>query len=611
MNIHELSKTFNISESTINNWKKIGLLEDKVFFDSNEIEKVISSKDHSRRNKKQSIKYTIPESYIINKETYNKIENIIHLQQLLQFDFKDIFIVIIKKLLGNRISREIELEIIEVFGEYKSNLFLDSIFEEVKLDYDLKEDFLGALYSSSLTVGKKSSNGIYYTPYKLVNKMVSSIDINSIGSGNKILDPACGSGNFLISLVNTMKEAKFSCNDIIESIYGYDIDRTAVFLAKINVYLLLDQVEFKDIKIFVKDFIVDNTFKDFNFIIGNPPWGIKFTNDYKETLKKRLYYNAYKQDSFALFIEKSIEILIDHGELLFVLPVSFLNVIKHLDIREKCLRLRIKSIDVLGRGFSEVVSENLIFRLEKTEFINNDSSLLYNNKKFGQNYFNENPSKAFLIPENTTVEKIIRKINEHEYQTLNKNVKYGMGLVTGNNKQFLTDIIDNNNEPIATGENLEKFYVNYQSINKRIVFNTHIYQQVAPTEIYRHNSRIIYNFIGKKIKFAYDETGLLTLNSANIICLYEGWDPYFLLAILNSRITQIYYQSVFNTYKMLRSHIESFRIFEFDLETKTIISKYVKDMIRDKNNKNYELIEKIIYGKIGLSDKEIEYLYKI
>lgn len=610
MYISEIASIFKLTEQTIKNWIKIGLLPDKEDFTSEEIESVISSKNHSRRNKKKSLNFSIPESYIKNKNTVKLIEEILEFQQDLQYDFNHIFSALIKKLLGERINTVIENHIKEIFGDYNRDLFLESQFDELDITYDSNEDFLGALYSSSLTIGNKTTNGIFYTPFSVVINIVNSINDTMLLDDYKIVDPACGSGNFIISIINRMKSLGYDQKRITQAVYGYDVDNIAVFIAKINVYLLLDNIEFDEINIFKKDFLLSEIKDKFNVVIGNPPWGAKFSSQYKNLLQNKLYYNAPKQDSFALFIEKSLEILLNHGQLFFVLPVSFLNVAKHQDIRKKCLKYKIISIKNLGREFSEVVTENLVLQLEKSELLDAKSSLLYNDKIIEQSYFNQNPAFSFLVADNSLVQAIIDKINNNKFRNLKENVKFGMGIVTGNNRKFIISNKNKSNEHIATGKNLAKYYVNAESIDKFIVFNPDLYQQVAPIEIYRHKSRILYNFIGKKIKFSYDQTGLLTLNSANIICLYEGWDPYYVLGILNSRITQIYYQNIFKTYKMLRSHIEAFRIFEFDDASKKKISDYVKDMVENKHHKNHEFVENLIYEKLGLTSKEINYLYE-
>jgi len=611
MKIKELAENFGITEDTIKNWIKIGLLPEKEDFSEDELEQVIQSKKHTRRNKKQSNQIIVPESYIRDSDTINCLLRIIDFQKKHLFTFDEIIVTIVRKLLGERITPQIELELGIVLGTYAKNEILETFVSETNLYYDETEDFLGALYTSSLTTGLKSTQGIYYTPYKVVDRMIDLLDDAFFSIGNQILDPACGSGNFLIQVVNKMRNLGFKQQQILDAISGYDIDSKAVFLAKVNVYLLLDTVQFDDIKIYVQDFLLGSITNKYSVVIGNPPWGLKFDKEYSEMLQEKLYFSAPKQDSFSLFVEKSLGILKNNGQLLFVLPVSFLNISKHQSIREKCLKHRIIKIEVIGREFSEVVTENIIFQIEKSEKKTINNSLKYNDKNISQDNFLHNPNYSFLVPANEIEQNILLRINNFQSYYLIGSVKFGLGIVTGNNQKFLLTNSSKFNERIATGKNLNNYFVNYESIDKYIVFNPESYQQVAPVDIYRHSNRILYNFIGTRIKFAYDDTGLLTLNSANIICLYDGWDPFYVLAILNSRITQFYYNKMFHTHKLLRNHIESFKIFDFSLDLKNTISKLSKIIYSSKSLDEYENIEDLIYKGLKLSEDEIKYLKSV
>jgi hypothetical protein len=71
MDFKELAKNFNLNESTLKNWIKIGILPFKDQYEESDIEKVIASKNHSRRIKKKSKSNSIPESYIKTRETIN------------------------------------------------------------------------------------------------------------------------------------------------------------------------------------------------------------------------------------------------------------------------------------------------------------------------------------------------------------------------------------------------------------------------------------------------------------------------------------------------------------------------------------------------------------
>ena len=90
-------------------------------------------------------------------------------------------------------------------------------------------------YMSSIDRDKQriQSTAEIFTPTDLVIEMLSNIDINRLGAGKTILDPACGDGQFLTSIkrvkvyIHQMTE-----EEALQDIYGVDIMRDNVDLCK-------------------------------------------------------------------------------------------------------------------------------------------------------------------------------------------------------------------------------------------------------------------------------------------------------------------------------------------------------------------------------------------
>ncbi|MBD3195989.1 MAG: N-6 DNA methylase [Candidatus Lokiarchaeota archaeon] len=184
----------------------------------------------------------------------------------------------------------------------------------------------------------------------------------------KILDPACGSGRFLVATADYLLELKrivypnistFNLKKkIIENnIFGVDIDDLAVIVTKLNLlnWLYLEKkgtsslkarhLDLKNKDLIVKvldrfsvgfnivamDFLMDYSNlidHKFQLIIGNPPY-IENKKLNKGNYKKKLYknfYSAYKLfDISILFLEKSIEYLSNRkGVLSFIITNKFL-----------------------------------------------------------------------------------------------------------------------------------------------------------------------------------------------------------------------------------------------------------------------------------------------
>ena len=90
-------------------------------------------------------------------------------------------------------------------------------------------------YMSSIDRDKQriQSTAEHFTPTDLVIEMLSKINIDRLGAGKTVLDPACGDGQFLTAIkwvkvyIHQMTE-----EEALQDIYGVDIMRDNVDLCK-------------------------------------------------------------------------------------------------------------------------------------------------------------------------------------------------------------------------------------------------------------------------------------------------------------------------------------------------------------------------------------------
>jgi type I restriction-modification system DNA methylase subunit len=77
------------------------------------------------------------------------------------------------------------------------------------------------------------STGEVFTPTSLVIEMLQQMDINNFAPGKTVIDPACGDGQFLVT-VKWIKVIHFSMTeeDAVKDIYGVDIMQDNVDLCK-------------------------------------------------------------------------------------------------------------------------------------------------------------------------------------------------------------------------------------------------------------------------------------------------------------------------------------------------------------------------------------------
>ncbi|NJD21132.1 MAG: SAM-dependent DNA methyltransferase [Melioribacter sp.] len=109
-----------------------------------------------------------------------------------------------------------------------------STFDFNKVD----EDILKGVYQELIDLDTRHALGEYYTPDWLCERILKEFEFKI---GNRVLDPACGSGSFLIAAIHRFRELnpKISLEELNASIYGIDIHPLSVQIAKTNVLLAL------------------------------------------------------------------------------------------------------------------------------------------------------------------------------------------------------------------------------------------------------------------------------------------------------------------------------------------------------------------------------------
>ncbi len=119
----------------------------------------------------------------------------------------------------------------------------------------------------------------------------------------------------------------------------------------------------------------------FDIIIGNPPWGALLSKEDEKYLQTAACYRVAQGrsiDTYALFMERAIELLKDDGLLSYITPDTFLRKSDHLPTRELLLKnTRILELLELGPVFRSVQDTWCsIFVIEKS-LHNNDNKITH------------------------------------------------------------------------------------------------------------------------------------------------------------------------------------------------------------------------------------------
>jgi methylase of polypeptide subunit release factors len=209
-----------------------------------------------------------------------------------------------------------DFEVIPV--ELISNIYENFLDNSETLDIENKN-------LQELPKSKQKEIKAFYTPPFLVDYVLSQTVIPHLEKQEtascKILDPACGSGIFLVETLRKIIEKETQVNPgtipddrlwelVRENIFGIDMDSDAIEITIFSIYItILDyktpieikSCHFERLKeknlfagrsadFFRKDHLFNDIFKNrihLDFIIGNPPWGVVKESRYEEYIKNR------------------------------------------------------------------------------------------------------------------------------------------------------------------------------------------------------------------------------------------------------------------------------------------------------------------------------------
>lgn len=206
---------------------------------------------------------------------------------------------------------------------------------------------------------ERRKHGAYYTPMFLADTVIASLwDVlpGSTKTNGICLDPACGSGVFLVRLFQRRCEhwrqthpsrtiRWDSLRAILSRLHGCDIDDTAVRVAVFSLYVaLLQEVDPPDIqRLMERDRLLPNLWgrtlhaQDFfdvsekdlraDVVVGNPPWASRRAPDRSSVAwcEARAMPMPGKEAAWG-FVWKSLRHLRDGGVVAFLLPaMAFLH----------------------------------------------------------------------------------------------------------------------------------------------------------------------------------------------------------------------------------------------------------------------------------------------
>jgi len=158
-------------------------------------------------------------------------------------------------------------------------------------------------YIKEADIRHRKALGQYFTPKSVREKLLSRLPNNE--KSLRVLDPGCGTGEFLITAEKYFKNPQLS---------GWDIDKKLIDIAE----KLVPTAGFK-----TTDTLLEKNYGEYDFVIGNPPY-YEFSPS-KEIRERFKGIINGRLNIFSLFVYLGINWLKEGGRLAYVVPPSMNN----------------------------------------------------------------------------------------------------------------------------------------------------------------------------------------------------------------------------------------------------------------------------------------------
>lgn len=303
---------------------------------------------------------------------------------------------------------------------YQTNGLLNEALQRLILRFNaydfsgLSEEILGDIYQAFLPTSKRKRLGEFYTPTSIVDWLLEQTVFSH--ENGKILDPACGSGSFLVRYVHRClqdAEARGLDPDLVlqelqNTVWGFDINPFAAFIShfqlmwamirffpstqapNIHVYNLNSLLKDADLVPFLGEGYlpigsIERDSEQWKYILGNPPYiraeRVKYSDEMKGLWQQVWGQNA---DTGLIFLHRALTESLESGGFLgMVVSVGYANseaaakVWKLLYPRRDAALRKLVWLEFTDEPVWDVARIPLIIVIERTPAKENDQIELY------------------------------------------------------------------------------------------------------------------------------------------------------------------------------------------------------------------------------------------
>lgn len=262
---------------------------------------------------------------------------------------------------------EIDFEAIFEHDKIYSEIPIDPVSDRVRDfiieldDQDLSQfnsDVIGRIYEGVIPAERRHAMGEYYTPPAICD-LITRLTVRD--ANDRVLDPACGSGGFLVSAYHRKRslfpEPQGTHDQILTQLYGIDVNRFPAHLTAINL-AIQDLTSYTEhVNIEVSDFfdvlpntqrfarerasasgsekedgVIEGEIGDVDAVVGNPPYirGRNLDTAQKDSIRDHLSRvdaadMSKRMDMYGYVLTHGTEFLRDGGRFGFLTSDRWLD----------------------------------------------------------------------------------------------------------------------------------------------------------------------------------------------------------------------------------------------------------------------------------------------
>lgn len=469
----------------------------------------------------------------------------------------------------------------------------------------------------------------------------------------KVLDPACGSGAFLVYVFdyllaenkrveNILGNSLFSSEEYIKeilrnNIYGVDLNEESVEITKLSLWLKSAQKGKKltalDSNIKCGNSLIDdpavagdksfdwqNEFPKifdnggFDVVVGNPPWvslggkhGQRVSDRELKFYIEKYNGNTYMPNLFEYFIHLGIQLMKPGGYFAMIVPDRFgINGV-FSELRKKIWQNHTLVEAVYKWDFPVIVTDTMTFVIKK-QTTNKQNTLVKANPRSDFVQLLESDIDKDSFEFKTFKSKIAKRLVDSLLRNgvpLSEIAKTTSGF-GGKSKLITSERISTDQREIFKGQSIGRYTIKnklfFDFIDQNITGRTRDENKLGAIP------KVLLRKTGSEIIASYDDTGAYPEQSLYFLYSFvDTIEPLYILALLNSKLITWLYRNNFitnadSTPQLKNVDLDKFPVILADNTTQSQIAKLASNIIEDSQSLHTksQQLSKLVSSEFGL-----------